>query len=212
MDLELQIGDVLHLELPHDGGTARVRLMGLVPGRSLLVTAPEVKGRLLPVAEDDVVAARAFSGDEQLSFSCMVQRCCTTPYPYLHLSFPASFDVNPRRHAPRARVHLTGTAEADASPGKEVAITLHDISNLGARVWSTVPLGAVGEGMLLRLPLEPHALTENFAELLCEIRNVQEDFDSMPRRWGYGVEFVSVSSADALALRALVLRKLGERS
>lgn len=210
MDLDLHIGSVLHLELP-GGEKSAVRLIGLVPGSSLLVTAPESGARLLPVAEGDALSARVYAGEDVLAFTSTVQRCCPSPYPYLHLSYPDSTATTPMRHARRARVHLLGTAESDAAPGKEVPITLHDLSTLGAMVWADVPLGEVGQSMILRLPLEPDPMGTQFAELVGEIRNTHDDHGPPHRRWGYGVEFSSMSSATALALRTLVMKELGRR-
>ena len=211
MDLELHIGNVLHLEIPPGGTRTTVRLIGLVPGNSLLVTAPEVAGQPLALAEGAQVSARVFAGEDVLAFNSTVQRVCYLPYPYVHLGYPDAMEATPMRHARRARVHLSGTAESDAAPGREQPVTVHDISNLGAMVWCNVPLGAVGDSVALRLPLEPDPLGAHFAEVLCEIRNVHEDQQSAHRRWGYGVEFSTMSSETALALRTLVMRELARQ-
>lgn len=209
MDLDLHIGSVLHLEQP-GGKKTDVRLIGLVPGSSLLVTAPEGPEGHLTVLEGDRFAARVFAGGGVLAFTCSVQRCCIEPYHYLHLSYPETIESTSVRHAQRVRIHLRGTADADHEPGKEVPVALHDISTLGAMVWADVPLGEVGEAMVLRLPLEPDPQgAQQVAEVLCEIRNLHDDHGPPKRRWGYGVEFGSMSSATALALRAMVMREMG---
>lgn len=207
MDLDLHIGSVLHLDLP-GGKKSDVRLMGLVPGSSLLVTAPEGPEGHLPVTEGDHLAVRVFAGGGVLAFSCSVRRCCIEPYHYLHLSYPETMESTPVRHAQRARVHLRGSAETDQAPGREVPVTLHDLSTLGALVWASVPLGEVGEAMVLRLPLEPSPMGPQIAEVVCEIRNLHEDHGPPKRRWGYGVEFSSMSSATALALRTLLMQEM----
>ena len=208
VDIGVHIGDVIHLESTSGDVRFRVRLIGLVPGRSLIVTAPESSGQLVAVPEGLKFAARVFADDEAVGFSCVVERTCTQPYPYLHLSYPQALEATPTRQARRARVHLTGTAESDQDPGRSVAVSLHDISTTGALLWSDTQLGKVGEALVLRVPVETDQLGDQSAELLCEIRNVYEEPDHGTARWRYGVEFTSMSSATALALRALVYRRL----
>jgi hypothetical protein len=205
MDLDLHIGSVLHLE-GAAGAKSAVRLIGMVPGSSLLVTMPEGA-----VAEGDDFAVRVSTSDDVLTFRSTVQRASAHPYPYLHLSYPDAVESMPARHAQRARVWLNGSAETDQAPGRQVPVSVHDLSTLGAMVWSDVPIGAVGESMILRLPLEHEPVGGQVAELVCEIRNQHEDHGPPIRRWGYGVEFASMSSATALALRSLVMSALGKR-
>lgn len=207
MDLDLHIGSALHLELP-GGEKAVVRLIGLVPGRSLIVTAPESGARLLPLAVGDRVSARVYAGADALAFQSAVAYVTAQPFAYVHLRYPAAIESTPLRHAQRARVHLAGTVQSDRVPGRELPVSLHDLSTLGAMLWSEVPLGEVGEALLLRVPLEADAMGVAPAELVAEIRNLHESHDAAHRRWGYGVEFASMSSATALALRALVMREL----
>lgn len=207
MDLDLHIGSALHLELPA-GDKAVVRLIGLVPGRTLIVTAPESGARLLPVSIGDVLGVRVYAGAEALAFHTPVAHVTAQPFAYIHLRYPQAIESTPLRHAQRARIHLSGTAESDRAPARELPVSLHDLSTLGAMVWSALPLGEVGESIVLRLPLEPGPMGAQAAELLCEIRNIHEGHDPGHRRWGYGVEFSSMSSATALALRALVMREL----
>jgi len=212
MDLDLHIGSPMHLELP-DGRKSEVRLMGLVPGRSLLVTAPEGPEGHLTMTEGDRLAVRAYAGGGVLAFTCNVQRSCIKPFHYLHLSYPETIESTSSRNAQRARVHLLGTAEADQAPGREVPVTMLDVSPLGAMIWADLPLGNVGESMILRLPLEADPPgTQQVAEVLCEIRHLQDDHGPPKRRWGYGVEFGSMSSATALALRTLLMREMARHA
>jgi hypothetical protein len=208
LDLDLNIGDVLHLELLQAKKRVRVRMIGLVPGRSLVVTAPEPAIDSGDLGAGTQLSVRVFTGPEVLAFACEVQCHYEQPFPHLHLTYPHALEQTLMRQARRARVHLPATAEPDSAPGTRVVVSLHDISTLGAQVWSAAPLGEVGEAMMLRLPMEPEPDSPQPVELVCEIRNVKKDTDVDVRRWRYGVEFATMSSATSLAVRTLVMRQL----
>lgn len=74
---------------PGDEGTP-VRLIGSYPGRSLLITAPAVDGRLLFVKEGQIFHFRSFYAQAVYSFSTAIQKVCFSPFPYLHLDWPAA--------------------------------------------------------------------------------------------------------------------------
>lgn len=208
MDLGLQIGDILQMSPVKGEGRYRVRLIGLSPERSLLVTAPEVKRERVEVKPGQQFTVRAFAKDEALTFTTAVERVCLRPYAYLHLTYPATADRATARQSQRARVRMYGTARhEDTGRGEKVGIG--DLSNDGAMLWCDTELGQVGESLVLRLDFDDQAGLAP-VELLAEIRNVHEQPADRESRWRYGVEFTMLSEQATTALRKYVNKKLGK--
>ncbi|MBI3171150.1 MAG: flagellar brake protein [Hydrocarboniphaga effusa] len=209
MDLGLQIGDILQLSPVKGEGRYRVRLIGLSPRRSLLVTAPEVKRERVEVREGLEFAVRAFAQNEALAFKTRVERVCLRPYPYLHLSYPNPFELATSRSSPRARVRLTGLVKReDGRVGDSEKVSLGDLSREGAMIWCNTELGGVGDNLVLWLNIEQMGVPP--IELPFEIRNVHEQPADRDARWRFGVEFTLLTDAAAAALRSYMNKKLGK--
>jgi c-di-GMP-binding flagellar brake protein YcgR len=105
--VNFRFGDVVQLE-ESSGHKAsyRVQLVGVLPGLSLLVTAPDVRGAHVPLADGQIFEVRIFNGDDALAFSSMVIRSCQEPYPYVHLSYPERIEHVLVRNARRTRLKL----------------------------------------------------------------------------------------------------------
>src|SRR5262245_51544981 len=88
--LDLQVGETLQIQFMDDEtrGTFYVKVIGMLPERSVLVTAPDKGGQPMAVREGRAVLARSYSGEEARGFTCTVLRAQAQPYPYLHLSYP----------------------------------------------------------------------------------------------------------------------------
>ena len=98
-DLNLQVGEMLQIQFMDDEtrGQFYVKVVGFLPERSVIVTAPEKGGQAMSVREGRAVLARSFSGEQARGFTCMVMRSCTQPYAYLHLSYPSKIETAVRQ-------------------------------------------------------------------------------------------------------------------
>lgn len=208
MDLGLQIGDILQISPGKGEGRYRVRLIGLSPKRSLLVTAPEVKRERVEIKEGQEFAVRAYVNEEALSFTSRVERVCMRPYPYLHLSYPNTFELATARTAPRARVRLTGLVKREDGTGFSEKVSLGDLSREGAMLWCNTELGKAGDNLVLWLDFQQMGVPP--IELPFEIRNVHEQPADRDARWRFGVEFTFLTDAAAAALRTYINKKLGK--
>lgn len=207
MDLGLQIGDILQLSPVRGEGRYRVRLIGLSPKRSLLVTAPEVKRERVEVKEGQEFTVRAYAQDEALAFTTRVERVCLRPYAYLHLSYPTATERATARQSQRARVRLDGIVrQEDGGPSEKVS--LGDLSREGAMLWCNAELGKVGDNLDLWLDFQQMGVPP--IELPFEIRNVHEQPADRDARWRFGIEFTLLTDAAAAALRTYINKKLGK--
>ena len=106
-DMHLAVGDRILLEsrgpVP---GRHYTTLVGYAPGESVLVRTPVEGGLPVPYADGQSLSLRAFTGIGVFAFDTAIQRICTSPFHYLHLTFPASVRGARIRHTERVRVAL----------------------------------------------------------------------------------------------------------
>ena len=68
-----------------------VRVIGYVPGSSLIVTMPTNKGKVKIVREGQAYKARMLLGDSVVGFEAKVLFVSLKPYPHMHLQYPKEF-------------------------------------------------------------------------------------------------------------------------
>ncbi len=211
-DMRLQAGDALQLQALSGKDRYYVRLVGYLPGRSVLVTAPTTGGRVLLMREGQVLIARAFSGRAAYAFNTEVERVCTLPYPYLHLAFPALVQGVPVRCEPRIRLRMTASVTRTSSPGDPVAVQIVDLSPSGARL--DAPERLAGKGEIVRLSFRLK-LEQDDAYFVNEaiVRSAREERRAGAggrRNFLHGIEFVGMQPNERLLLRTLIYQRLAE--
>jgi c-di-GMP-binding flagellar brake protein YcgR len=211
-NLNLEIGDILQLEFVLDERGVRysVRVIGVLPRGSILVTTPERNGKLMSVREGQVIIARSFSRDFASAFSTRVIRACTHPYPYLHLSYPDAKEEVVVRNARRARVMLAATVSSEREPGRwtnQLAAMVNDVSTTGAMLETSTALGRAGTAVKILFSLPIEGVGEQQLVVEGKIRTVHEDSGN-PDRLRYGVEFAQLDAMGLLTLRAFVYEQL----
>jgi c-di-GMP-binding flagellar brake protein YcgR len=216
-DLDLQIGDNLQIQfLQDDGRRVRptVRVIGMLPEASILVTAPAQNGKIMLVREGQVFVVRCFSRDLASAFTSRVVRVCTHPYPYLHLSYPERREQVIVRNARRVTVLLAATVarEKDATWSVPIASTVSDISTNGAMLETTEALGPSGTRLKINFQLPIDGMQEQALIIEGVIRTIYEE-GATNDRFRYGLEFLPPDPQSQLTLRAFVYEQLlgGER-
>lgn len=211
--LDLQIGDALQIQFMQDDGhraRASVRVIGLLPKASLLVTHPAQDGRALPVRENQIFVARSFSRDAAESFSCRVLRVCNEPYAYLHLSFPTRREQVTVRSSRRVSVLLSARVHRERAGGVwsiPMAAIVSNLSAGGAMIETAEALGEIGARLLVGLNLQIDSLPEQALLLPAELRTIY-DAGADSERQRYGVQFVGLDAAAQMTLRAFVYEQM----
>ena len=151
--MQLHVGDRLQLELLTDSTRSHyyTTLIGFVSGHSVLLRTPQVQSLPIPVREGEPVLVRTFAGRHAYTFESTVDRVCRSPYPYIHLAYPAQVQQTLIRGALRVRVNLTATALNATKQGEALpsALTIADLSISGALLEAEKSLGEVGETLEL---------------------------------------------------------------
>jgi c-di-GMP-binding flagellar brake protein YcgR len=209
--VKIGIGDVIQLQ---DFSSAKhryyVKLIGYLNKKSVLVSHPTQDEKLLFVKKGESFLVRGFSGTKTYDFTADVTNVCLTPYPYLHLSFPAHIHTVNMRCAMRIKIRMVCSIKLKKAE-EAIAATVDDLSISGARILSKVEFGHVGEHVELsfRLPVDG---VEQLIVLPTIIRNISADKEdsSGERLIPIGLEFQHSEGDEHNTLQYFVYKNLAE--
>lgn len=207
--LDASVGDALQLQdstpLKH---RYHVKLLGYLNQHSLIVTPPCIDDKPISLRAGEEFLVRGFSGAKTYDFDAAVLNVSNTPYPHIHLSFPARVNVLLMRGALRIKVKLPCSVIL-AAGGIKMPATFNDLSTSGASIQSPVNLGKRGDTIQLnfRVPVDD---AEQMLVMSAIIRNVGEL--QADQAVLYGVEFVGVTNRARTALQTFVYVTLIDRS
>lgn len=209
-EMRLTPGDLLQLQPLLEGAQERysVRLVGYVRGKSLLVGAPEIDGKLVNVREGQTFRAGAFSGVLIGNFSTKVLKSQFSPYPYLHLAYPNAIQAMRLRKSMRAPASaVTAVYERDTGPQTGAGV-ITDISVGGARVESPKILGLKDEVVYLSFKIKLSDF-EEYVKTPAVIRSVTQAEDEAGNlQYIHGVQFEALEGRYQLVVANLVYRHL----
>ncbi len=207
--LHLAPGDLVQLQGLQEGAREwhNVRFLGLLKGKSLMVSTPMLEDKVMFVREGQWFRVRAFAGLHACGFEAQVLASYMRPYPYLHLSYPREVQALQVRRALRAPVDIiVAVYEREGSPlmasGRVV-----DLSVGGARIVAPRPLGNQGEERYITFK----ARLEDIEELIgipVVIRSVERSEDGRDGAYAHGVQFGELPQNQRLLLMSLVYQRL----
>ncbi len=208
--LKLMPGDSLQLQPMLEGQVDRytVRVIGMMKGKSVLVTAPLIEGKLIFIREAQPFLIRAFSGQNVYAFKARVLKAQHTPFPYLHLSYPDSVQVMRIRKAMRAPTQII-VALSDKEGGRTIgAGRFVDISVGGARMHAGRDVRISGERLhvTFKVILDEH---EEYIATHAAVRSVHDEDDEQgkPVR-AVGLQFDTLLPQQRLAIMNLVYQHM----
>ena len=135
--LNLAVGATVQLQLtiPHSSPREVVRVIGYVPGGSLVVNMPSNNGSVKIVREGQIYKARMLLGDSVIGFEAKVLFVSLKPYPHMHLQYPKEFAQIIVRDSARVRTEIPCTfrdvRQPDTAENHHPA-TIVDLSETGA--------------------------------------------------------------------------------
>ncbi len=206
-DLNLNIGDSFSMESLSNNKRYPVKLIGLVEGRSLIVSAPKIQGKEFFLPEGQILKVRLIAGKYACGFQTQVICTRRLPYLYSHLSYPVKFEAVAIRQANRVRLNLrsditeaeTGTLHGDW-PRKGL---IRDVSSGGAKIHCHNPLAAVGSRLTVSVTIEVDGVSKQIS-LLAIVRNINELKDG----YQYGVQFVDVTDEERVYISGFVYEQM----
>ncbi|RCS57447.1 flagellar brake protein [Parvibium lacunae] len=113
-----------------------VRLYGMVPGQSLIISAPIENGQLLFVKEGDLFDFKGFYSRAIYSFSAAVRQVCFQPFPYLHINWPEPSRVSKQivRQTRRIDISLPCTLYIGPALKKTINGVVRNLSTGGLEI------------------------------------------------------------------------------
>jgi len=212
---QLQVGERLQLEFVGDSSRSHyyTTLIGFVPGHSVLVRTPLVQNLPIPVPEGANVVVRAFAGRHAFTLESRIDRVCRSPYPYIHLAYPAQVQQTQIRGALRVRIALPGTAasstdQADAAPR---AVVLSDLSVSGAQLEADLSLGEPSEkfGLAFKFVVQPNNYEVKLATSaqVQSVRKIKKG-KGPEELFSHGVRFNKLHATEALLLQSYIQQVL----
>ncbi len=213
-ELKIQVGETLQLQT-RDGEDSRrlqVKLVGYMPGASLLVTTPTVGGKTMIMREGQPFVVRMLSGKRIVGFTTTILRSCARPFPYLHLAYPQEVEQITVRQAERVRVKLFASLSnpnPEFPSAKPRSATIVDISTSGALMVAAEQLGAVGDAVTVRCALKIGG-KEKLLSLPALIRSI---YSGQNEEYGggcyyHGLEFAATDEQDVFALHGFVYEQI----
>lgn len=213
--MQLHVGERLQLELTADAARTHyfTTLIGFVPGHSVLIRTPMVQNLPLPLPEGAGVLIRTFSGRHAFTFESRIDRACRSPYPYIHLAYPAQIQQTLIRGALRVRVALPGIAsDPDERAGDTTrAVVISDLSVSGAQLETESSLGQTGEkfGLAFKFVVQPNNYEVKLATSV-QIQNVRKirNGKSPDQLFSHGVRFGKLHATEGLLLQSYIQQVL----
>lgn len=218
-DMKLQIGERLELELldSRDHAPRFTRLVGYLQGQGLIVQTPLMNGMPLALREDERVLVRLFSGVKAFAFTCTVTRICTSPFPYLHLSFPHEVHGAEIRKTLRVKADLAAqlTAADKAKFPLPADAVIIDLSIAGVLLEAPPGLGGKGDKVKLKFSffVEPDNKPVDLeTEAVIQSTPVRKQAGkcAAPESVQYGLSFRGLHWSEAVLLQNLVYQRLIE--
>jgi c-di-GMP-binding flagellar brake protein YcgR len=212
-DLDLHVGEALQIQFMDDEtrGQFYVKVIGFLPERSVLVTAPEKGGATMSVREGRAVLARSYSGEHARGFTCTVLRTSAQPYPYMHLSYPSKIEDMLERQSTRVRSALAVGVRPAAAPAdsRDIPAVIRDVSITGAQLLAAASVGRSGDRVLIRARLPIERIGDQAVELPALVRNSVEETEVRDSLWHFrcGVEFEPLDAQTTLVLRAYLYER-----
>jgi len=212
-ELALEIGDNLQLQFSGDDETRySARVIGYLPGQSLIVSTPKVDGRAIPVSEGKKAVVRLMSGNKIVGFSVNVIMVSVRPYAHLHLSFPQDVQAVTVRKALRVTLNMAATVRSCLTDSAEIdsalesrAVTIQDMSTSGALLIADKPLAKEGQHISITLKLDVADVSEGIS-LPAIVRNIRTERGEKAgqRYFHHGVELRMVDRAQSILVHAFV--------
>lgn len=214
-DMKLVYGYPLQLQTSNSNGQPErfsCRLIGCLPGRSILLSVPKMAGKLVRFRTGQKIVARLMVDNGIGIFAGVVETQTADPYPILHISYPDNVSFKGIRGATRVAIdQQVEVMNLTVISDKVLSGTIVDISITGARIESTQVLGEIGEKLQLTMNVSVAGIVRDLSVDAMIRSRVEVDPQSLSVTGviAYGVEFVEPEEDKRLLLYAYVYSQIG---
>ena len=212
-DMKLIYGYPLQLQTSISAGQPErfsCRLIGCLPGRSILLSVPKLAGKLVRFRTGQKVVARLMVDNGIGIFVSVVEAQTADPYPILHINYPDNVSFKGIRGATRVAidepVQVLNLTVADS---EAVAGSVVDVSVTGARIEVASELGEIGNKIQVTMRVGVANIIRDLA--LEGVIRSRGDVDPQysDSAVAYGIEFIEPEEDKRLLLYAYVYAQIG---
>ncbi len=212
-DMKLIYGYPLQLQTSNSAGQPErfsCRLIGCLPGRSILLSVPKLAGKLVRFRNGQKLVARLMVDNGIGIFASVVETQTADPYPILHISYPDNVSFKGIRGATRVAIDepvkiMNLTVISDL----ELTGNVVDVSVTGARIEAAKAFGEIGHKIQVTMNVAVANINRDLA-LEGIIRSRGEPDPQNPGNGvAYGVEFIEPEEDKRLLLYAFVYAQIG---
>jgi hypothetical protein len=214
-DMKLTYGYPLQLQTTNASGQPErfsCRLIGCLPGRSVLLSVPKVGGKLVRLRTGQKIVARLMVDNGVGIFASIVDTQTIDPYPILHVSYPESVSFKGIRGATRVSIEQPASViNMTRISDQIVSGIVVDISVTGARIEIDEPVGEIGDSIQLNMQVNVAGIQRGLSIDSIIRSRVEAD----PQNVGfenviaYGIEFTEKDDDKRLLLFAYVYTQIG---
>ena len=188
------------------------RLIGCLPGRSILLSVPKAAGKLVRFRVGQKIVTRLMVDNGIVVFATLVETQTLDPYPILHVAYPEVVSFKGIRGATRVVVEKPVTVMNLTHPEIEAMSGLMvDISISGGRIELHHSVGEIGNTIQLDMEVKVGNISR-ILSLEAIIRSrVEPDqkSDYSHETMVYGLQFVETNEDRLLLLYAYVYTQIG---
>ncbi len=214
-DMNLTYGCPLQLQSNNSAGQPErfsCRLIGCIPGRSILLSVPKVGGKLIRFWPGQKIVTRLMVDNGIGIFTSVVEIQTSDPYPILHIAYPENISFKGIRGATRIAIKKSTTIinlTTDSDKVKHGAIT--DISISGARIEVNEMVGGVGDAIRLDFKVNVAGIVRDLSVEAVIRSRVEPESSSANQGESvtYGIQFTETDEDRLLLLYAYVYSQIG---
>ncbi len=214
-DMNLTYGCPLQLQSSNSSGQPErfsCRLIGCLPGRSILLSVPKVGGKLIRFRTGQKVVTRLMVDNGIGIFASVVETQTADPYPILHIAYPENVSFKGIRSATRVAIEEpVAIVNLSTGDNKSTLGALVDISISGARVEVVGKIGEIGNILQLNLKVNVAGIVRDLSvEAIIRSRVEPESRDANNTETiTYGIQFTETDEDRRLLLYAYVYAQIG---
>ncbi len=212
-ELKLTYGYPLQLQTATLAGQPErfsCRLIGCLPGRSILLSVPKQAGKLVKFRTGQKIVVRLMIDNGIGIFACIVEVQTQDPYPILHLSYPETVTFKGIRGATRVAVREKIEVTNISVESKIKAFGfISDMSISGTRIELSDDIAEIGDVLELRAQVDIRDVKRDLI-LSGVIRSRVDPTDNLGEGVlvSYGLEFTSQAEEHRLVMYAYVFNQM----
>lgn len=212
-ELKLAYGYPLQLQTINPAGQPErfsCRLIGCLPGRSLLLSVPKQTGKLVKFRIGQKIVVRLMIDNGIGVFAGIVESLTIDPYPILHLTYPDSVTFKGIRSATRVAVCEPVNVRNTSSESKPIVKgVISDISISGSRIEVSDEIAEIGDILEVSAAVAIRELQRElvlYGVVRSRVDPADNQFEGM--EVSYGLEFVQQNEEQRLLIYAYVFNQM----